>query len=305
MYRKQFDMDFIKKWIESFAKEYGASVVYVRMKALYLALALCATRTAVGASSEAIGPDAALRFSEKYRGDEFVPGVLHCYPKAAGIPFADTPSIIQMHSSLWRPRDIVADFNRRIEELPVDSRKKGIIVVLKTERCATKAMRLCSVTTAALAKQSAPAVGEFAIYGLQLKPRDGDEPPGSLLIEEGDDAWKNAVAGEYGFRQGPGATIVILSPLDGSKIQVSDAFRLRLFQEEFVARGGETPELEGFLRAALRKLEEQANQSQHRNAGSRPSSGAASASETPSPLGSRGRHIPRTRRKVAGSERSV
>jgi hypothetical protein len=53
---------------------------------------------------------------------------------------------------------------------------------------------------AALEKQSTPLVREFALYGVQLKPRDRDDPPGSLAIEQGSDAWKNEAAGEYGFR---------------------------------------------------------------------------------------------------------
>jgi hypothetical protein len=51
-------------------------------------------------------------------------------------------------------------------------------------------------------------VGEFLIYGVQIKPRDGDIPPGSLAIETGADAWKNKAVGEYRFEQGPGATLV-------------------------------------------------------------------------------------------------
>src|SRR5687767_12909966 len=110
-----------------------------------------------------IGPEAALRFAERYRGDEFVEDAQYCYPKAKGIPFSDTPGIIQMHASLWRPSEIIADFRRRMEGIESRSKKKGIIVVLKTERCASKPARLCSVTTAALEKQSTPLVSEFLI----------------------------------------------------------------------------------------------------------------------------------------------
>jgi hypothetical protein len=210
-------------------------------------------------SDEDIGPEAAVRFEARYRGEVCDPRVLNCYPEAKGIPFAETRNIVQMHSSLWTPAEIVADFKRKhLGDLPQDARKKGIIVVLKTERCATKVMRLCSVTTAALEKQSTPLIREFAIYGLQLKPRDHDDPPGSLAIEKGSDSWKNEAAREYGFRQGPGATIVVLGPVNGAKIGSTDAYRLHLYEKEFIERKGRTPELEDFLRSVLRKLEKEA-----------------------------------------------
>jgi hypothetical protein len=110
---------------------------------------------------------------------------------------------------------------------------------------------------AALEKQSTPLVREFALYGVQLKSRDHDDPPGSLAIEQGSDAWKNEAAGEYGFRQGPGATLVVLSPVDGAKIESSDAYRLHLYELAFLAEAGRTPELERFLRTALRRLANQ------------------------------------------------
>jgi len=226
-----------------------------------LAVAFLAAPSEAGSnkiSEEDIGPEAAVRFEARYRGEVCDPGVLNCYPEATGIPFAETRNIVQMHNSLWRPAEILADFKRKHSgDLPQEARKKGIIVVLKTERCATKVMRLCSVTTAALEKQSTPLIREFTIYGLQLKPRDDDGPPGSLAIEKGSDSWKNDAAREYGFRQGPGATIVVLSPVDGARIESTDAYRLHLYEKEFIAQNGHTPELESFLRSVLRKLEKE------------------------------------------------
>jgi hypothetical protein len=127
-----------------------------------------------------------------------------------------------MSQTLWTPSQLSADFETRMAPLASFQRKKGIIVVLKTERCATKLARLCSVTTAAIEKRSTPLLAEFEIYGLELKPRDRDDPPGSLAIETGDDAWKNDAVRQYGFRQGPGATIVVLDPNGGRVIEQTD-----------------------------------------------------------------------------------
>ena len=159
-----------------------------------------------------------------------------------------------MTAGRWRPQELVADFARRASELPAERRKKGIIVLLKTERCATKWLRACTVTTAALEKRSTPRAEEFLIYGVLLKPRDHDEPPGSLAIEVGADAWKNEAAGEYQFTQGPGATLVFLDPRDGSRIIRTDAVALGLIEQEFLKNDGRTPQLHALLEDVLRKL---------------------------------------------------
>ena len=200
------------------------------------------------------GPAAALAFALAYRGDEYTPNVLHCYPSAMGVPLAECENIIQMTAGRWRPQELVADFARRASELPAERRKKGIIVLLKTERCATKWLRACTVTTAALEKRSTPRAEEFLIYGVLLKPRDHDEPPGSLAIEVGADAWKNEAAGEYQFTQGPGATLVFLDPRDGSRIIRTDAVALGLIEQEFLKNDGRTPQLHALLEDVLRKL---------------------------------------------------
>lgn len=166
-----------------------------------------------------------------------------------------------MTYNLWTPKELVADFHRRMTNMPEASRKKGIIVVLKTERCATKWFRGCSVTTAALEKRSTPLAADFAIYGVQLLPRDHDNPPGSLKIESGLDAWKNDAAGEYKFEQGPGATIVLLDPDDGSVIESTTAARLQLTEAAFTRQQGRTPMLESFLQRGLAAL-----QARHRSA---------------------------------------
>ncbi len=215
-------------------------------------LLFCAV--AASGAAEDVGPAAALSFAEGYRGDLCRPGERYCYPHARGIPFADTKNIIQMDSALWRPKEISADFRRRMGSLAPSERKSGIVVILKTERCATKIARLCSVTTAAFEKEATPLVHRFAVYGLQLKPRDGDSPPGSLPIETGAEACKNEAAGIYRFVQGPGATIVVLNPVDGSEVAHSDAMKLRLFENDFISLGGRTPQLEKFLAEALQKL---------------------------------------------------
>jgi hypothetical protein len=110
------------------------------------------------------------------------------------------------------------------------------------------------VTTSALEKRATPLAGEFAIYGLLLKPRDKDNPPGSLKIETGVDAWKNDAAGEYEFKQGPGASLTFLNPADGSLVERTDAVKLRLMESDFVKNKGQTPELHAKLQQVLGKL---------------------------------------------------
>ena len=61
--------------------------------------------------------------------------------------------------------ELAADFRERMAGLPEKERKRGIIVMLKTERCCTKEFRACTVTTAALEKRAAPLASEFLIYG--------------------------------------------------------------------------------------------------------------------------------------------
>jgi hypothetical protein len=200
------------------------------------------------------GSAAALHFAAAYRGDTYSPGVLNCYPDAKGIPFADCENIIPMSANLWTPKQITADFQRRMQELPENERKRGIIVLLKTERCATKVMRGCTITTAALEKRSTALAGDFLIYGVLLKSRDHDRPPGSKKIETGLDAWKNEAAGEYLFHQGPGATLAFINPSSGRVIDHTDAMELALTEKEFRGRQGETPLLHQRLQEVLQRL---------------------------------------------------
>lgn len=217
-------------------------------------LLLLAPVFAASADKPAEGPKAALDFARSFRGEVYQEKVQHCWPDAKGVPFADCEHIIPMGHTLWTPKQIVADFQRRMAELPPEQRKKGIIVVLKTERCATKSLRACTVTTSALEKRATPLASEFAIYGLLLKPRDGDKPPGSLKIETGLDAYKNDAAGEYKFEQGPGATLAFLSPVDGAMIERTDAMKLKLTEREFIKNEGSTPELHEKLKSVLAEL---------------------------------------------------
>ncbi|MEJ1972168.1 MAG: hypothetical protein WDM96_06770 [Lacunisphaera sp.] len=94
--------------------------------------------------AEKYGPAAALAFARGYRGEVYKPNEMICYPDAVGVPFADCENIIPMTGSLWTPQQLAADFRRRMAALPLAERKKGIIVLLKTERCAPKAMRACT-----------------------------------------------------------------------------------------------------------------------------------------------------------------
>jgi hypothetical protein len=201
-----------------------------------------------------VGPAAALKFAMSYRGQTFVPGVLHCYPDAEGIPFSDTKNIIPMTGSLWTPAELAADFRLRMAGISEMNQRRGIIVMLKTERCCTKEFRACTVTTAALEKRASPLVAEFLVYGAWIKPRDGDNPPGSLRIEKGNDAWKNDAVGAYGFEQGPGATLAFIDPASGSVLGRTDALRLGLYEKEFVANQGRAPKLDAKLEEMLRLL---------------------------------------------------
>jgi hypothetical protein len=198
------------------------------------------------------GPRAALIFAMAYRGHTYVPGALQCYPEAKGIPFSDTGNIVPMTESLWIPAELAADFELRMARALEKNRKQGIIVMLKTERCCTTEFRACTVTTAALEKRASPLVAEFLVYGAWIMPRDGDNPPGSLKIEKGSDAWKNDAAGAYGFEQGPGATLVFIDPGDGSMLGRSDASKLGLIDKEFVANQGHVPKLDAKLEEILR-----------------------------------------------------
>jgi hypothetical protein len=235
------------------AAAFGTAVIAIGILGSSVAL-----RSAPGASAMAAdvaeGPAAALAFARSFRGEAFKPNDRICYPDATGIPFADCEHIIPMEHNLWTPRQLCADFQRRMAALPVAERKKGIIVLLKTERCAPKAFRGCSVTTAALEKRATPLAGDFLIYGVLLKPRDRDTPPGSLKIETGLDAWKNDAAGEYQFKQGPGATLAFLDPADGTCIGRTDAMTLALDEKDFVRAAGETPKLHAKLQEILAAL---------------------------------------------------
>lgn len=210
---------------------------------------------ASAASAADTGPKAALEFELSYRG-EHAPASSkgRPYPDAEGIPFEDTANIIPMTATLWRPEALVADFQRRMAEVPAAQRKKGIIVMLKTERCCTSAARLCSVTTAALEKRAAPLAAEFEIYGAWIKPRDNDQPAGTRKIETGADAWKNDAAGVYDFRQGPGAKLVFLDPTDGTQIDRTDANTLQLIEPNLVKNEGRTPLLDAELQRMLAAL---------------------------------------------------
>ena len=220
-----------------------------------IALAFLLPLAAVSAqAAESSGPTAALAFDEQHRGDCCKPGALHCYPQARGISFSECAHIIPMSESLWTPGQLCADFQKRMQDLPPNQRKAGIIVLLKTERCATKLARACTITTAALEKRSTPLAADFLIYGVQIKPRDGDNPPGHLKIETGADAWKNEAAGEYRFEQGPGATLVFLNPASGRKLATTNAAALDLLEWDFVKDHGRTPRLHRMLAEVLEKI---------------------------------------------------
>ena len=234
-----------------FAQVFGSRVSLFLAAAVFAAIAAAAPPEQTESKE---GPAAALAFARGYRGEKYVPNVMYCYPDAVGVPFADCENIIPMTRSLWTPEQISADFQRRMADVPAAARKKGIIVILKTERCAPKGLRACTVTTAALEKRATPLAAEFLIYGVLLKPRDHDEPAGSLKIETGPDAWKNDVAAEYQFKQGPGATLAFINAATGEKIDRTDASALELTEQDFVKNAGRTPRLHEKLKEILAVL---------------------------------------------------
>lgn len=225
-------------------------------KSLVFALTqLLLSATSPLASTAEYGPQAVLEYEMRFRGELCVPGAVQCYPDAKPISFALSQNIRTLRKDLWTPEAIARDFDQRRASNPALSKKKGIIVVLKTERCATKQARFCSTTTAVLEKRSTPLLEQFEIYGLELRPRDGDEPPGSKPIETGEDAWKNDAVREYGFLQGPGATLVFLRPGSGEKVAATDALKLKLWEKRLIANQGRTPELEDYLFTVLLDLQ--------------------------------------------------
>lgn len=204
--------------------------------------------------AEKYGPAAAVAFARGYRGEGYKPQAELCYPDAVGVPFADCENIIPLTENLWTPQQLSADFRRRMAALPPAERKRGIIVLLKTERCAPKIMRACTTTTAALEKRSTPLAAEFLIYGVLLRPRDHDVPAGTLKIETGADAWKNDAAGQYFFKQGPGATLAFIDPNSGAMFDHTNAVLLNLIDVDFQASGGVTPVLHEKLAEILEQL---------------------------------------------------
>jgi hypothetical protein len=197
------------------------------------------------------GPASALEFSLRFRGASYDPGEEVCYPEAKGIPLSDLENIIPMSAQLWTPQQLAEDFRERAKR---DPRKKGILVLLKTERCAINKFRLCTVATAAIEKRSTPLLEEFVAYGVWLLPRDDDNPSGSSEIESGENAWKNEAAGLYNFKQGPGATIALIDPIGAKILKITDAVKLRLYEKDFIKNEGRTPLLESELRKVLEIL---------------------------------------------------
>lgn len=208
------------------------------------------------AATEDYGPEAAIAFARSYRGEVYRPDERVCYPDAKGVPFGDCANIVPMTSTLWTPAQLRRDFQQRQNAPLAGAPKRGILVMLKTERCAPTGMRACTVTTAALEKRATALAAEFQVYGVLLKPRDDDNPPGTLPIEKGDDAWKNQAAGIYQFHQGPGATLVFLDPEDGSVIARTNALTLELLEKPFLAAHGSVPKLDAQLRDVLTTLAE-------------------------------------------------
>src|SRR6185369_5745572 len=85
-------------------------------------LVLAGGLSARGSAAET-GPAAAVDFARGYRGEVYTANTLHCWPDAKGVPFADCEHITPMGPNLWTPKQIVADFQRRMANLPASERK--------------------------------------------------------------------------------------------------------------------------------------------------------------------------------------
>ncbi len=211
---------------------------YGRAAGLFLHLEPSGMASVIGtAVSE--GPAAALAFERGYRGAQ----IGGYYPDAKPIPFKDTKNIVPMNESLWSTVDLMADFRKN-----KTAEQKAILVVVKTEFCCTNTYRPCAVTTAALEKRSTPELKKFRIYGAWVKNPKADQ---SVAAKTGKAAWDAKVIKEYGFQQGPGATLVFIHPTSATHVR-TDAGLLKLDMSDFEANKGAAPLLAAKIAEVLK-----------------------------------------------------
>jgi hypothetical protein len=203
------------------------------------------------------GPEAALALEKSQRGDETnekarrrmsyrMDKSKNFLPAANPIMLEGLQNIVPLTPTLWDMQHVIEDF-----EANSNGEQKGIVVFLKTEFCHRNAGRLCSVTTAALEKRSTPLLRQFRVYGAWIKElaleHIAPEDVPKIVT------WHDNLINTYGFKQGPGARVVVLvKRADGQWVQAaSNAQELGLYISEFEANGGKTPGLENLLQSAL------------------------------------------------------
>ena len=123
---------------------------------------------------------------------------------------------------------------------------KGIIVIVKTERC-HQTFRSCATATAALEKQSTALLKHFRIYGAWIETNPDHR--GDIWKK-----WEQQVIHEYDFKLGPGPKICVFFPGLENRYE-ADGKRLDLYIHPFVKLNGKTPLLEEFLQKALENEE--------------------------------------------------
>ena len=193
------------------------------------------------------GPAAALCLEREYRGE--MQGSLEemLFPDGKPIPFNKMTNIKPLTQRLWSRADVEADFVRYREDLRKSNSRaarqlKGMLVVVKTERC-YQLFRSCATATAALEKQSTALLKHFRIYGAWIETNP--EHRGSTWKE-----WELKVIREYDFKLGPGPKICVFFP-GRERIYEADAKKLDLYFEPFERSQGKTALLEEFLQNAL------------------------------------------------------
>ena len=165
------------------------------------------------------------------------------YPQQP-IPFDDCKNIKQLNNNLYKPEDILKDFEKNKKEGQV-----GAIVIVKTENCCRNEFRPCATTTAVFEKEASEKIKKFKVYGIQVLPGDlKPTDPKEVNLET--TPWKIEVKKIYQFKQGPGATIVVILP-NGKRFR-TDAGELELNDRPFRERGGQVPKLDKFLDRIIR-----------------------------------------------------
>lgn len=198
------------------------------------------------------GPSAAIRFERMYRGTMHGTFEEPNFPNGRPIPFRETSTIKSLTQELWSQTQIESDFvayreTLRMENPQAAQQLKGILVIVKTERC-HQTFRSCATATAALEKQSTALLKHFRIYGAWIETNPDHR--GDIWKK-----WEQLVIREYGFKLGPGPKICVFFPGLKNRYE-ADGKRLDLYIHPFEKLNGKTPLLEEFLQSVLKNIED-------------------------------------------------